>query len=398
VTDRANPSPTLLRVLVLAPTPRAASETFVRAKLRRLPFDTVAYFGDERPLWSPLRLSYGLAILCSKVLTRLGALRLATLPSSLVAWGLIYRHRPDVLMVEFGFHAVRVMEAAAWSGVPLVVHFRGSDASAHRRIGVLQERYRRLMELVSGVIVKSQPMRGALLALGAPAEHLIVSPSGADEQLFGAGASPASAPPAFVGVGRFVAKKGPLLTIEAFSRMLHHLPDALRGQARLVMVGEGPLLDEGKELVGALGLAEAVTLAGVRSHQEVAQLLRGARGFVQHSLVAPDGDSEGSPVSVMEAQLSGLPVVATRHGGIPEVVVEGATGFLVEEGDVEGMAKAMARLALDSELAGRLGAAARTRALGQFTVQHHLEQVGGLLEQVVKERRIREPGHQKGWP
>jgi glycosyltransferase involved in cell wall biosynthesis len=398
VTDRANPSPTLLRVLVLAPTRRAASETFVRANLRRLPFDTVAYFGDERPLWAPLRLSYGLAIFCSKVLTRLGALRLATLPPSLVAWGLIRHHRPDVLMVEFGFHAVRVMEAAAWSGVPLVVHFRGSDASAHRRIGVLQERYRRLMALVAGVIVKSQPMRSALLALGAPGEHLIVSPSGADEQLFGNGACPASAPPVFVAVGRFVAKKGPLLTIEAFGRMLHDLPDLLRCQARLVMVGEGPLLGEATELVAALDLARAVTLAGVCSHQEVAQLLVGARGFVQHSLVAPDGDSEGSPVSVMEAQLSGLPVVATRHGGIPEVVVEGATGFLVEEGDVEGMAKAMARLALDPVLAERLGAAARTRALGQFTVQHHLEQVVGLLEQVVKERRHRERWHQKSWP
>jgi glycosyltransferase involved in cell wall biosynthesis len=254
------------------------------------------------------------------------------------------------------------------------------------------------MALVAGVIVKSQPMRSALLALGAPGEHLIVSPSGADEQLFGDGACPASAPPAFVAVGRFVAKKGPLLTIEAFGRMLHDLPDPLRGQARLVMVGEGPLLGEATELVAALDLAKAVTLAGVCSHQEVAQLLVGARGFVQHSLVAPDGDSEGSPVSVMEAQLSGLPVVATHHGGIPEVVVEGATGFLVEEGDVEGMAKAMARLALDPVLAGRLGAAARTRALGQFTVQHHLEQVVGLLEQVVKERRHRERWHQKIWP
>lgn len=391
VTEAANPSPTL-RVLVLAPTRRAASETFVRANLRRLPCKIVAYFGDERPLLAPLRLSYGLAILCSKALTRLGALRLATLPSSLVAWGLIRRHRPDVLMVEFGFHAVRVMEAAAWSGVPLVVHFRGSDASAQGRIGVLRERYQRLMKLVAGVIVKSQPMRAALLGLGAPADHLIVSPSGADEQLFGAAGSPKNAPPIFVAVGRFVAKKGPLLTIEAFGRMLQDLPDPLGRQARLVMVGEGPLWGEAKDLIASLGLKAAVSLEGVRSHKDVAQLLRGARAFVQHSLVAADGDSEGSPVAVMEAQLSGLPVVATRHGGIPEVVVEGATGFLVEEGDIAEMAKAMGRLALDSALAGRLGAAARIRAKGQFTVQHHLAQVGTLLAQVVWERRDRSPG------
>jgi glycosyltransferase involved in cell wall biosynthesis len=102
--------------------------------------------------------------------------------------------------------------------------------------------------------------------------------------------------------------------------------------------------------------------------------------------VAPDGDSEGSPVAVMEAQLSGLPVVATLHGGIPEVVVEGVTGFLVEEGDIEGMAAAIGRLAVEPALAGRMGAAARSHGTACFTVRHHLEQVAGLLERVAKDR------------
>ncbi|WP_216901858.1 glycosyltransferase [Synechococcus sp. CCY 9618] len=374
-----------LRLLVLAPSRRAATETFVRANLQRLPFDTIACFGDERPWRQPLRLAYGLAILLSKALTRLGLLRLATLPGSLVAWLLIRRHRPDVVMVEFGFHAVRVMEAAAWSGVPLVVHFRGSDASADRRVRVLRERYRRLMRLISGVIVKSEPMRRVLLDLGAPVDRLIVSPSGADERLFH-GAQPAEAPPLFVAVGRFVAKKGPLHTIRAFARMRSDLPGALAAGCRLVMVGDGPLVGEARHLVDALDLQDAVTLAGTRSQQEVAELMRQARAFLQHSLVAPDGDSEGSPVAVMEAQLSGLPVVATLHGGIPEVVVEGGTGFLVEEGNIKAMAAAIGRLAVDQALAGRMGAAARDRITASFTVRHHLEQVAGLLERVAKDR------------
>ena len=78
--------------------------------------------------------------------------------------------------------------------------------------------------------------------------------------------------------------------------------------------------------------------------------MRQVRGFVQHSIVAPDGDSEGNPVAVMEAQLSGLPVVATRRG-IPEVVRDGETGLLVSEGDVDGMAVAMRRLVLEPALA-----------------------------------------------
>jgi glycosyltransferase involved in cell wall biosynthesis len=373
----------LLRVLVLAPSRRVATETFVRANLQRLPFDTVAFFGDERPWRQPLRLAYGLAIFLSKALTRLGLLRLATLPASLVAWLLIRRHRPAVVMVEFGFHAVRVMEAAAWSGVPLVVHFRGSDASADRRIGLLGERYRRLMELVAGVIVKSEPMRRVLLDLGAPVDGLIVSPSGADERLFHGG-DPAAAPPRFLAVGRFVAKKGPLHTIRAFERMLHTLPGSLAARCSLLMVGTGPLLVEARHLVEALDLDGVVTLAGSRSQQAVAGMMRQVRAFVQHSLVAPDGDSEGSPVAVMEAQLSGLPVVATLHGGIPEVVEEGVTGFLVPEGDVEAMAAAMARLAADPALAGRMGMAGRRRSLMRFTVRHHLEQVTALLLRVAR--------------
>ncbi|MBR74753.1 MAG: glycosyl transferase family 1, partial [Cyanobium sp. RS427] len=100
------------RVLVLAPTRRARTETFVRANLSRLPFAVEACFGDEFPWREPLKALYGLAVFTSKVFTRLGWLRLATLPASVVAVLLVRRHRPDVVMVEFGFHAVRVMELA----------------------------------------------------------------------------------------------------------------------------------------------------------------------------------------------------------------------------------------------------------------------------------------------
>lgn len=89
----------------------------MRANLARLPFAVEACFGDEIPCREPLKALYGLAVLISKVCTRLGWLRLATLPASIVAVLLVRRHRPDVVMVEFGFHAVRVMELAR-TGVP----------------------------------------------------------------------------------------------------------------------------------------------------------------------------------------------------------------------------------------------------------------------------------------
>ena len=148
------------------------------------------------------------------------------------------------------------------------------------------------------------------------------------------------------------------------------------------MVVEGPLLAEAKALVEQLDLGERILFLGVRSQVEVAGLMRQARVFVQHSLVAWDGDSEGNPVAVMEAQLSGLPVVATRHAGIPEVVIDGQTGLLVEEGDVKGMAAAIERLLQDPALSAQLGDAGRCHVEEGFTLQKHLADLSRFLIQV----------------
>ena len=372
------------RVLVLAPTARAASETFIRANLNGLSLDLTAYFGDDFPLHAPWRLAYSSAILLSKLFTRLHWLRLAGLPAACVAFALIRRHQPEVVMVEFGFEAVWVMEACAWSGIPLVVHFRGSDASAQHRLGLLKKRYRRLLSLASGVIVKSRPMADTLLALGAPADRLLISPSGANASLF-QGSAPATAPPVLLAVGRFVAKKGPLETLRAFGLLCRN-PVLAASKPQLWMVGDGPLLASARSLVIELGLQERVRFLGVCSQVRVSELMRQVRGFVQHSMVAPDGDSEGSPVAVMEAQLSGLPVVATRHAGIPEVVMENQTGLLVDEGDESAMAQAMSLLLLDPDLASRLGDGGRRRIKERFTIEHHLRQVEQLLRQVIDDR------------
>lgn len=371
------------RLLMLAPTRRAASETFIRANLEGLPFHVTACFGDECPLGRPLALAYGLAIVLSKLLTRMHLLRLAGIPAALVTGLLIRWQRPEAVLVDFGFEAVRVMEACAWTGVPLVVHFRGSDASARGRLGLLRGRYRRLLTIAAGVVVKSRPMAETLLALGARPERLLISPSGANARLFH-GSHPAAMPPVLLAVGRFVAKKGPLHTIRAFALVCEALGAAMPNLA-LWMVGEGPLLLEARALVRSLHLEGRVQFLGVRGQDEVAQLMRQVRGFVQHSLVAPDGDSEGNPVAVMEAQLSGLPVVATRHAGIPEVVLDGESGLLVDEGDEQAMAEAITRLVVDPALAARLGDCGRRRIQEGFTIDHHLRQLSDLLLQVMTE-------------
>jgi len=137
-----------------------------------------------------------------------------------------------------------------------------------------------------------------------------------------------------------------------------------------------------------LHLDDSVTMLGVCNSDEISLRMRKARAFVQHSLVANSGDSEGMPVAIIEAQMSGLPVVATRHAGIPDVVINGETGFIIEEADVDGMADAMIKLAKDPMLAARLGTAARERAVTHFTINHHIEQLAEMIREGMKAKEL----------
>lgn len=133
------------------------------------------------------------------------------------------------------------------------------------------------------------------------------------------------------------------------------------------MVGDGPLLASARRLSASLGLDERISFLGFREPSAVAALLRTARAFVQHSVTAGDGDREGMPVAVIEAQMAGLPVIATRHSGITEVVADQVSGLLVEEGDVPGMGGALLQLAIHPERAGQLGREAQIRAQARFS-------------------------------
>ena len=94
--------------------------------------------------------------------------------------------------------------------------------------------------------------------------------------------------------------------------------------------------------------------------------------FIQHSIIADDGDSEGTPVAVLEAQAAALPVISTFHAGITDVVVNNETGLLVQEKDVDGMANNMLRILNESGLAERLGMSGRKRIKENFTLEKNL--------------------------
>ena len=136
----------------------------------------------------------------------------------------------------------------------------------------------------------------------------------------------------FICVGRLTEKKGHIYTIQAFAKLRDQKPDQ---DMHLDLIGDGPLFETLKDLVRALKLENHVTLHGALQHEDVSAYLRQAHIFVLHSVTAEDGDMEGIPVALMEAMAQGLPVISTRHSGIPELIEEGISGLLCDERDVD---------------------------------------------------------------
>ena len=289
----------------------------------------------------------------------------------------------DVVLAQYGPTGVELMNLCERCCIPLVVHFHGHDAHRKETLDRYGGSYATLGQMASRIVVVSVKMKASLLALGVPEEKLVLIPYGVEverTQAVRAGANP----PVFIAVGRFVEKKAPQLTVAAFAGVHRRIPEA-----KLVMIGEGPLREATRQLAVGMGVGDSVEFRGRCEHGAVIQAMRGARAFVQHSVEplwgTAAGDSEGLPLAVLEAGACGLPVVATKHAGIPEAVLNGETGFLVEEGDVNGMSMWMTRLAADSDLATRIGLNARERVARLYGIDRYLSKLALTLQEAITE-------------
>jgi glycosyltransferase involved in cell wall biosynthesis len=313
------------RVCVAVPTLGIPSETFIRNHIDRLSAHVIPLHGGP----PPDRLSDGH--------------RVDDLP------GFFKQNRIDVVLAEYGQTGASLVTACRKAQVPLVVHFHGADAYDHEVLKIHRQRYAELFRSARRVVVVSKAMRNQLEALGCYPGKIRFVPCGVNLSQFRP-VLPGVNPPVLTAVGRFVNKKAPYLAIVAFTIVVRTLPEA-----RLVMVGGGPLFDACRMLSRALGIGDSVQFTGDALHSQVVEKLAQSRAFVQHSVVTDSGDSEGLPKAVLEACASGLPVVATAHAGIVDVITDGVNGFLVDEFDIANMANRMLQICTEPSLANRLG-------------------------------------------
>jgi L-malate glycosyltransferase len=267
--------------------------------------------------------------------------------------------RPDVVNAHYasGYGSL----ARTVKGVPVVLNVWGSDvfefpdkSPLHRAL--LLRNLRSATQLVS----TSEFMAVRTRSLSTALPPLSVVPFGVGTDLFHPPATPRAGSPVVFGTVKTLAPKYGIDTlIRAFARVL---ADPRCSGCTLQIVGGGPQERELRALAAGLGVQASVEFTGAVPHSTVPQHLRGMDVFVALSRA----DSETFGVAIVEASATALPVVVSDAGGLPEVVVEGSTGYVVPREDVKAAADRMVELALSTELRRIMGAAGRTRVLDQY--------------------------------
>jgi glycosyltransferase involved in cell wall biosynthesis len=277
-------------------------------------------------------------------------------------WGrYLDRRRPDVVLAHWAPIGLAAINACRDRQIPLVVHFHGYDASTLMRYEWYRSRIPVLFEQAGAVVCVSSSMSEVLRRAGCPPEKLHVIPCGAPIRDFRLSEAVLRQPCRFTAVSRLVPGKGPLVTLEAFRRVHER-----RSSVHLTFVGDGPLRDDMSRFIAQHQLQESVSMVGSVPFSAVNGLLAESAVFVQASLTDETGCVEGWGVSLAEALSAGLPAVVTRSGGMTDLVKDGWNGFLFEEGDAQGMAESMLRLADDPRLRFEMGMRGRK----------HVEDVG----------------------
>jgi colanic acid/amylovoran biosynthesis glycosyltransferase len=271
--------------------------------------------------------------------------------------------RFDILHCHFGQTGSMVAalrEAGVING-RLVTTFHGVDVSAY--LTGDSNSYRHLFATGDWFMPVSHFWRRRLIALGCDSARLSVQRMGVDTGRFHYRLRPprGAAPLRILTVGRLVEKKGVDFALQAVAQLCR------QGLAlRYTVIGDGPLRPALEARAAALGIAEHVAFRGWQPHREVVTAMYDHHVLLAPSVTSSDGDQEGIPVTLMEAMATGMPVVSTRHSGIPELIEDGVSGLLAAEGDVDALAAALLTLAGSHQRFSRIGQAARRTIEREF--------------------------------
>jgi len=305
-------------------------------------------------------------------------------------WRLLRGLRPAILHT-YNLSTIEYGPAAALANVPVRVHGEhGRDArdpmGTNRRHNLLR---RLVLPFYDCYYAISNDLRNWLReSIGVPERKNLLLENGIDTDKFcppanGVRSATAALPEGclvFGTVGRIQDVKDHASLVDAFIALLALVPQQ-RARLRLAIVGSGPLLPAITAKVEAAGIADLVWLPGARMDIDV--VMRSFSVFVLSSI------AEGTPVTILEAMASGLPVVSTSVGGVPEVVLDGVTGALVPASDPGALAHAMARYVAQPQLVAQHGAAGLARSHQHYSMNAMLLAYAGMYDAMLAAKQHR---------
>ncbi len=284
----------------------------------------------------------------------------------------------DIIHCQFGTIGLRslVLRDIGLLRGKLVTSFRGYDATkypANAKNGVYDPLFRR-GDLFLAV---SQHIKNRLIELGCDERKVLVHRSAIDCSKFHFSTRKLEQPDEIrlVTIARLVEKKGLEYSICAVAELA-----SSRKNIRYQIVGDGALRKDLQRLIQELGVGNVVTLLGWKSHQEAIEILDHSHIYISPSVTARTGDQEGIPNGLKEAMAMGLPVVGTKHAGIPELVTDGVSGFLVPERDVHSLAERITYLIENTEIWPKIGRAARAVVENRYDVNKLSDELVGIYQ------------------
>jgi colanic acid/amylovoran biosynthesis glycosyltransferase len=278
----------------------------------------------------------------------------------------LHSSRARVLHIYFGHIGVHLLPLLEICDLPVVVSFHGADAQVDLHRTSHRRATQRMLGKATLLLVRSESLAQRLRALGADEAKIRLHRTGIPLHEI---PSHVRTPPTdgswrCVQACRLIMKKGLRTSLHAFAEFAKMHP-----RATFTIAGEGPQLEEMRSLARSLEIDAQVFFTGFLPQAKLRALFSESHLFLHPSEFAPDGDQEGVPNAMLEAMASGLPILATRHGGIPEAVEHGISGILVAEGDHAALAAALLELAGDPVRYQQMGAAAARRVAAEFDLQ-----------------------------
>jgi colanic acid/amylovoran biosynthesis glycosyltransferase len=269
-----------------------------------------------------------------------------------------------LLHIYFGHIAVLLRPLIRRWPKPSLVSFHGADVLVDMQKPAYRRATGEMLSLVRRVLVRSESLRQAVIDLGCAPKKIEIQRTGIPlaDFPFRERPLPEKGQWRLLQAGRLIEKKGLRTTLRAFAQFRKEFP-----AAKLIIAGEGPQLEELQSLARELQIDGAVDFVGFVSQEKMRGFFYSSQIFLHPSETASDGNQEGVPNSMLEAMASGLPVFATRHGGIPEAVESDVSGILVNERDHRALGHELIDCAKDSARLATMARAASESVAKKFS-------------------------------